>query len=95
MDTLFYNNASSISSSSHIQLIKKHLVHRLDTASFGEVLVWLLGLCYIISLFNKKPQPTIAGAPVVGRRWWEPNLLLQWRFVFNANEIIKAGYAKV
>ena len=75
---------------------RKRFVEHLQSPSYAELAAGLLGICWMISIFNAQPPPRIAGAPVHGRRSkWEPSLLLQLRFVFSAYDIISSGWEKV
>lgn len=79
-----------------LYIVRKRFVEHFNSASYAEVAAWLLGICWVISIFNAKSTPRVAGAPVHGHRSkWEPSLLLQIRFTFSAYDIISSGYKQV
>ncbi|KAI1337309.1 cytochrome P450 [Xylariaceae sp. FL0016] len=52
-----------------------------------------LGFLCCIALVLRPRRNRVHGASVSGRRWWwEPDFILQWRFIFNARDIINTGY---
>jgi hypothetical protein len=61
----------------------------------GTTIALVLGTLFLLSAFTR-PKRHIPGAPVLGRKhWWEPDLLLYWRYTANARTIIADGYKKV
>jgi hypothetical protein len=80
-----------------LETIVTRVVELLKPANYAQIAAWVIGLYWAFSvLIGRKQNPTVAGAPVQGKRWsWEPALLLQIRFVFGAYNIISSGYDKV
>lgn len=61
----------------------------------GTAIALVLGALFLLSAFTR-PKRHVPGAKVLGRRhWWEPDLLLYWRYTANARTIIADGYKKV
>ncbi|OJJ05788.1 hypothetical protein ASPVEDRAFT_32144 [Aspergillus versicolor CBS 583.65] len=66
-----------------LDLIKRGIDEQSRWASYGQIAAALLGLYWVLSIFNGKSSPRLPGAQVHGHKWrWEPALVLQIRFVF-------------
>nr|UOW59931.1 SonI [Paraconiothyrium archidendri] len=81
----------------HSETILTRAVELLKPTNYYQLAATVFGLYFAWSLIvGRKQNPTVAGAPVVGKRWaWEPAILLQLRFVFGAFDIISDGYNKL
>lgn len=71
--------------------------HWFDAAGNDRFVKWAFFAVFfalvVLSLQPKRPR--ILGAPLHGSKgWWEPSLLLGFRFIFDAYNIIDTGYKK-
>ena len=75
--------------------IRDRLTDHVGTASYSRLAIYAAGFLWVTSLFASKGPLRVPGAKVVGSKgWWEPSIVLQFRFFYDATNIIKAGYEK-
>ncbi|KAI6312502.1 hypothetical protein MCOR30_010531 [Pyricularia oryzae] len=78
-----------------LHITKALVMDILDKASLPHLIFLLISAYWILCQFAPNRNPTLPGAPIVGKRLWlEPTFLQRWRFVFHARDILSDGYAK-
>ncbi|KAJ8112542.1 hypothetical protein ONZ43_g5371 [Nemania bipapillata] len=94
MSLLWYTQNESANASDTVTSGSLRLDQLLSSITEAQIMAFVItGIFLLLCLTPEKP--TVAGAPVHGRRWrWEPTLWLQSRFTFGAREIVASGYAK-
>ena len=79
----------------HLDILVVRVVEHLRHASYSELAAIAIGFFWFLSFFRQQ-HPRVPGAKVHGfSSWFEPNILLQIRFVTQAHDIIESGYKKV
>ncbi|KAF2191565.1 cytochrome P450 [Zopfia rhizophila CBS 207.26] len=74
--------------------IKTLVTDFLDSLTYSQFAVILLGFCWILSSLLQK-RPKVLNAPFHGyRSWLEPTFFVQTRYVTSARKIITSGYQK-